>query len=267
MGTDELFYLERLRSFQEDEIQEQLLNEQYQYYMESTNTQSPYDYLKPPEEDSKLNQPTVEYRKYFYINENGLQLLISKRLDLNHLYVLELLSTGSNQKPEGRLKDWTQTLIRKGYLTGDYTLTLRGESLLADVQTGTETPTAIFSKKEDPFELWWHKAYPATDRFEMGGKLYLGTQKKHWQKEKCRILFWDAINQLKLGIDDIYWATIAHVEEAKLLSLENGASQLKYIPNSYDYLKNHAFLPFLEAGRKRKNAPVVNFKDPFTHNI
>lgn len=267
MGTEDLFYLEQLRSGQEDNSQELLLIEQYQYYMESNQAQSQFDYLKPKEATSEQGQTVKDHRKYFYITANGLELLIGKGLDLNHLFVLELLSTGMNQKPEGRLKDWTQTLVRKGYLTSDFTTTLRGEALLSDIETGAEMPVTVFSKKDDPFELWWREAYPLTDRFEMGGKLYMGTQKKHWQKEKCRALFWDAINQLKLAIDDIYWATIAHIEEAKLLSLESGTSQLKFISNSYDYLKDHCFLPFLEAGRKRKSSPLVKLKDPFTHNI
>ncbi|NLR61104.1 hypothetical protein HGH93_23585 [Chitinophaga polysaccharea] len=270
MGTEDLLHSEYQSAGYDDSFIEQQKSLMHQQYASEKQNINSTIFTMSTNDTAELEQfqtDSTTTKRYFSICLAGLEFLTVKNLDLNHLYLLELISLGVLPVIEGRLKDWAQTLIRKGYLTIEHQLTLKGEALLINVQEGIEPKQQTLTKSEDPFEKWWSLAYPSTDRFQQAGRLFFGTQKKHLKKEKCRKLFWENVNQLKIDGDDIFWATTVQVEEAKLDSFQKNQSQLKFIPNSYDYLDKQCFLPFIEAGRQRRNKTTIISKDPFSFNI
>lgn len=210
---------------------------------------------------------TVEESSRFNITLQGLALLLKKGLDLNHLYVLEKIVTQDFLLDQRVTRDWIQTLVRKGFLTTELQPTLKGDQLFLEVATGIENTVPVFTKKDDPFEKWWKEAYPDTDHFEYRGRVFPGVQSKKKEKELSRKYFWEGANELKIMADDIYWATIAHVEAAKEKSIQTGVSEITHIPNSERYLRQRCYLPFLEAGRQRRETPFSNRPDPYSHIV
>jgi hypothetical protein len=206
----------------------------------------------------------------FNLDLGGLMVLLKKGLDINHLYILTMISQQVDLSAIPKANDWKQTLIRKGFLTESLTLTMRGEQLFEEVLNGEVVAPQVFSKQDDPFEKWWSEAYPRTDAFEYKGRKFPGMQKKHYKKEESRKEYWAAINETKDTHEDIYWATICNVEAAKELSLIKGHSQIHYIPNSKRYLELRFYEPFVEAGRVRRNErppTSQSKKDPFSFSI
>lgn len=231
------------------------------------------NYMKMDQKTAGGNSEAVEEESrssLFNLDIKGLSVLLTKGLDLNHLYLLEQISRHADISSIAKAKDWRQTLIRKGFLTDEITLTKKGEQLFDEIWDGEVIVPQVFAKEDDPFEKWWSEAYPRTDAFEYKGKKFPGMQKKHFKKDECRKEYLAAINETKLSHEDIYWATICNVEEAKELSLVKGYSQIHYIPNSRRYLELRFFEPFIEAGRIRRNeqtTPSHNKKDPFNFSI
>jgi hypothetical protein len=194
----------------------------------------------------------IQQSSLFNIGIAGLTTLLEKRIDLNGLYLLHAISQGRALPTDNiKIKAWLQTLQRKKYVTDRGTITLKGKSLLNEVATGTKEVPVVYEKKDDPFEKWWKEAYPDTDHFEYNGQVFTGTQAKHEDKEECRKLYWEIVNEGEYTTEDIFWGTLCLVENAKKKSLQTGQSEIHYIPNSKRFLQLKKFVPFVKAGRSR----------------
>lgn len=199
----------------------------------------------------------------FNITTEGLKVLLEKKMDVNGLYMLHLLSRGVQVSLDDlKVKSWIQTLKRKKYISAEGTISLKGKTLLKEVDTGMADLPAAYAKADDPFEKWWFEAYPATDHLEYNGRVFPGTQSKRVEKEECRQLFWDIINEGEYSWQDIYWGTRSNVNNAKELSLQSGRSEIHFIANSKRYLLLRKFVPFVEAGRKLAGNGMTEIKQP-----
>lgn len=214
---------------------------------------------------SKCNETAIkdDTSCLFNVGPAGLSILLESGLELNHLYVLEQIAFSCFIQGHIKLQNWVQTLVRKRYVTPELELTLSGTCLLEEVRHGRRNPMPQYTKADDPFELWWKNAYPHTDMFEYNGISFTGTQSKLEDKEGSRKQYWEGINELRITTDDLFWATVCQVDNSKKLSLRSGRSELRYLPNSYRYLKLRYYKPFIEEGRKRRSSAITDNSNPF----
>lgn len=205
---------------------------------------------------------------HFKIPVEALSIILDQKADLNSVFLLHLLV---NQIPFDEnnihLSSWIQGLKRKGLLTEDRIVTLKGKQLLNAAMTAQFNPTQIPDKKNDPFEKWWKDAYPSTDYFELNGRVFNGTQQKKINKEGSRKLFYEIINEGLYTQDDIFDGTVFCIENAKELSLKSGKSEIQYISNSEKFLRIRQFAPFVEAARKKKAGKHLSTTSDFDFNI
>ena len=144
-------------------------------------------------------------------------------------------------------------LERKQLINGDK-LTLLGEELLNNLELEELAP--LKQKRVDKFEEWW-KIYPATDGFIMDGKTFMGTQSKRIKKEVCKSLFKKIVNE-GISEEDIISATKFHIDQAKKLSFKRGVSQISFIGNSYRYLNEKMFEPYIQSSKVVESKEMVN---------
>ncbi|SEW21885.1 hypothetical protein SAMN05428988_3260 [Chitinophaga sp. YR573] len=268
MGSEDLYHDECLQQCSDDELHHEMEYEHQMYLELNSQVKGTTNMSDGKSESNNLHLDIEDTEAYlFNIRSEGRRILLKENLDFNLLYVLELAYQNNLLPVTGKIADWCQTLIRKSYLTSDYKITIKGKKVLKQVRFGEEIPDPQYSKHDDPFEYWWKNAYPTTDMFEISGRQFAGHQKKNLDKEQSRKYYWNIINEGEYSTDDIYWATICQMENAKQLSLQSGRSELHYIPNCPRYLYIRSFTPFIEAGRnKRLNNNNIQ-SDPFTFSI
>lgn len=204
---------------------------------------------------------------HFNMEPGGVAVLLAKGLDINHLYVLEYLHIHKVLPNLNRVGDWIQTLFRKGYVTADNVVTLKGDQLLMEVGMGKEIEPIPYDQDSDWFLKWWLEAYPSTDAFNYKGVFFPGSQSKRDDKKESRKAFESAANEMRISQEDIYWATKAQISMAKEKSIQTGRSEITHIPNSLRYLQKRSFEPFIEAGRNLKTKPNKSTTDTFNHVI
>jgi len=188
----------------------------------------------------------MNYKKWKAINDDGyssdaisiLQFIKEQEeLDEEHLKTQSILS-----------------LLERKQLINENKLTLLGEELLNSLEL--EELVSIKKIKVDKFEDWW-KIYPATDGFTMDGKTFMGTQSKRIKKDACKALFKKIVNE-GYSEDDIINATKFHMEQAKKLSFKRGVSQISFIGNSFRYLNEKMFEPYIQSSKVVESKEMAN---------
>jgi len=144
-----------------------------------------------------------------------------------------------------------QMLLRKQLITEDNQVTMSGEELLSYMEDDGNPKELVKRLKTNDFEKWW-VTYPATNMFVYKNKTFKGTQSKRVKKLDCKQLFNKYINE-GFTADDIINATEYHIQMAKDLSFKKGENQISFIGNSYRYLNEKMFQPFIEIYKQNIN--------------
>lgn len=190
-----------------------------------------------------------------------LTIIQSKAMDINQYCLLCLVERGFDIRtiPDERVKSWLQGLVRKGFVTNESTLTIKGEEFwknISTVQFIPESSEPILyegSKQQlrDQFEYWWKNAYCKSNHFSFKGKSFMGTQKKDIKKEECFKHYATLVNSKKYTAMEILQGTLEHMRVAKELSFQTNDNKLTYIPNSERYLREEFFSVYIKKGEQK----------------
>jgi len=187
------------------------------------------------------------------------QELSKKGFTLDHIFLLMLIKEGHIIDPlitdSMKLDALHQSLIRKGLITDTNVITLIGQDLLDFM--ATKVAKAIVKKKPSTkeFDEWW-ESYPSTDHFEYKGRVFTGSRGMRVQKEKCKLKFNAILNEGIYTAKDIIEATKYVVMLKKEASLKKKSNELTYLQNSYTFINDGHYIPFVELAEK--GIPITN---------
>lgn len=179
--------------------------------------------------------------------------LLKKGFTLDHIFFLMLIKEGHDVSPliedNIRLEGLSLALIRKGAITDTFRITLLGQELLDFMST--KIAKAMVKKKPSSkdFDAWW-EAYPSTDHFEYKGRVFTGSRGMRVQKEKCRLKFNAILNEGVYTAKQIIDATNYIVTLKKESSLLKKSNELTYLQNSYTFINDGHYVPFIELAEK-----------------
>lgn len=221
--------------------------------------------LQSQESSLGLSQDSVspspsENNVLFNISLDGFRQLVTNQIDLNCLYILESISLSidiSKEIKTSKVAAWFQTLLRKGYITENNTITPPGADLLRIVKGNHDIKRAIVrlaTSNEQGFEQWW-KEFPSTDVFEYKGIKFVGTRSLRSDKPACTVLFSRVINEGEYTAEDLIRALKYEIILKKEDSVKNRTNKLSFLSNSATYLRQRKFDGFVEVS---KNSPIFN---------
>jgi len=177
----------------------------------------------------------MNYKKWKQISDDG--------YSSDAISILQFIKEEEELDAEHIKTNSILSLLNRKELIHEGKLTLLGQELLNSLEV--EELVSIKKIKVDKFDEWW-SCYPATDGFTMDGKIFMGTQSKRVKKDACKILFRKIVNE-GFSEENIIQATKFHMEQAKKLSFKRGVSQLSFIGNSYRYLNEKMFEPYIDS--------------------
>ena len=187
----------------------------------------------------------------FNLTIEGFKQLHTFGIDLNHLFVLECLSEGTdieNHLNNSKIKAWKQNLYRKSLLTEDGKITTLGKELLSSLKNPLSSPRDVIKKSRteslDTFEQWW-KEYPPTDAIYINGKNMGGSRGLRQKKEECRKKFNDILLEGEHSPEDMIRALKREIFLKTQLSAKENENKLKYMQNSATYLNQRTFENFM----------------------
>jgi len=191
--------------------------------------------------------------------------LMKKSYSLDALYLLNLISEEYDVSvlTEGskKIKAIYNSLVRKGMITNDEKLTTLGLDLLEFVRIKTNKKFIKKKVARSDFDDWW-EAYPTTDEFKMGNKLFKGSRALRIGTEKCRLLYNKIIDEGKYTKEDLIGALKYEVKMRKSNSLKKNSNDLSWMKSSEPYLNQQAFDAFVELSRKgavQSAGPIGSF--------
>lgn len=190
--------------------------------------------------------------KLFNINEGHFLSLCKKKIPLNSIYLLEMIKQGKEPEDDSYMAN-LQWLQRKGYIDNKQQITQYGQELYDSLFIEGEQIVAKRTKKEKNslFEIWWG-IFPSSDGFETNGRLFKGTRKLTQKKADCEKLFNVLINSQFTG-EQIIQATRVHIGNLIENSFKSRRNALTYLPNSYRYLNEKLFEPFLNKEQEEES--------------
>lgn len=175
--------------------------------------------------------------------------------NLDHVFLLMQIEIGLDfsQSESPKMKALHQGIYRKGLITENGTITLRGKELLKYVETDEEQPVAKPIKKvkipKEDFEAWW-KAYPGTDTFSHKGIKFGGTRSLRTKRDDCKLKFDKIIAEGEYTVAEMIAALNYEVLQKKENSVKQKANKLSFLQNSLTYLNQRTFEPFIELVRE-----------------
>ena len=184
--------------------------------------------------------------------------------NLDHVYLLMQIENGLDfsQSENPRMKALHQGIYRKGLITEDGKVTLRGKELLKYVNETEEQPVAKPLKKlkipKENFEAWW-KAYPGTDTFSHKSSKFTGTRSLRTKKDDCKAKFDNIIAEGEYTVQEMIAALEYEVLQKKENSIKHKTNKLTFMQNSLTYLNQRTFEPFIELireGHKVEETPT-----------
>ena len=185
------------------------------------------------------------------ITNHHFEELIKKGYSIDMIVMLDWINRNLDVtemcKNSIKIKAIYNTMIRKGLITSEETLTENGIEILDFISKKTNKK---FNKKKieiSEFDEWWF-SFPSTDIFTHKGKKFKGSRSLRTSKEKCRLLFNKFIIDKKYTKKQIIDATMYDVELKKNNSVRNNKNNLSFLQNSYTYLLNESFESFIEFG-------------------
>jgi hypothetical protein len=176
--------------------------------------------------------------------------LIKKGYSLDVIYLLKLIEQQMDVQPlcEGSMKIAAlyQTLIRKGLIsTSDEKITTEGTELLKFIESKEATKIVKRKPATTEFEEWW-KAYPGTDTFTHKGKKFTGARSLRQNKDECRLRFDKILLEGEYTAAQMIEALNFDVLQKKENSVKTSTNRLSYMQNSFTYLNQRSFEPFIE---------------------
>ena len=176
--------------------------------------------------------------------------LIKKGYSLDVIYLLKLIEQKFDVQPlcEGSMKIAAlyQTLIRKGLISNtDEKITTVGEELLKFIETKEATKIVKRKPATTEFEEWW-KAYPGTDTFTHKSKKFTGNRGLRQHKDECRLKFDKILLEGEYTAAQLIEALNFDVLQKKENSVKTGTNRLMYMQNSFTYLNQRSYEPFIE---------------------
>jgi len=156
-----------------------------------------------------------------------------------------------------------QTLLRKQLVTNENRLTTEGKELLAFFDLPSKEKITRIERDKDGFEKWWN-TYPGTDTFKHKGVSFSGTRALRINKEECQIKFNKIILEGEHTSDMLIKALEFDVLQKKENSIKNKTNKLTYMQNSFTYLNQRTFEPFIDLikeGETIKESPTQHSVD------
>ncbi len=138
-----------------------------------------------------------------------------------------------------------QGLVRKGLITENNTISLKGQELLEFVKTKGSNNFLKKKPSSKNFETWW-KSFPGTDTFTYKKMSFIGSRSLRTGKNECKIKFEKILNEGEYTAKEVTDALIYDVKQKKESSIICKANKLKYLQNSLTYLNQRSFEPFIE---------------------
>lgn len=188
--------------------------------------------------------------KLFKITYFHFKALKEQGYSLDSLFILHLIDSGIDiaQLGDHRADLLREGLIRKNLITSDNKITDVGQKLLLFCET--KAKKLKLPKVEDKFFDEWWDSFPSTNFFEYKGKQFIGSQSKRVKGTECRSLFNQMVTSGEFTAEEIIKATKFHINLTKEQSFSEGKNGLTYISNSYTYLQQKKFQPFIELSMK-----------------
>jgi hypothetical protein len=186
----------------------------------------------------------------FNVTPSHFEQLLKQSYSLDHIFLLKLVEANIDIQPltDGSMKiaGLYQSLVRKG-LVSDVTqeITQVGRELLTFADSEVKQPMKKLKQKSSDFDAWWN-AFPSTDNFEHNGKKFIGSRGLKRNREECRIKFNKILAEGDYTAEDIVNATLLDVFLKKQASVKNGDNRMSFIQNSFTYISQRSFEPFLE---------------------
>lgn len=186
----------------------------------------------------------------FNVTPSHFEQLLKQSYSLDHIFLLKLVEANIDIQPltDGSMKiaGLYQSLVRKG-LVSDVTqeITQVGRELLTFADSEIKKPMRKLKQKTSDFDAWWN-VFPSTDNFEHRGKKFFGSRGLKRNREECRIKFNKILAEGDYTVEDIVNATLLDIFLKKESSVKNGDNRMSYIQNSYTYITQRSFEPFLE---------------------
>lgn len=186
----------------------------------------------------------------FNVTPSHFEQLLKQSYSLDHIFLLKLIEANIDIQPltDGSMKiaGLYQSLVRKG-LVSDVTqeITQVGRELLTFADSEIKKPMRKLKQKASDFDAWWN-VFPSTDNFEHRGKKFFGSRGLKRNREECRIKFNKILAEGDYTVEDIVNATLLDIFLKKESSVKNGDNRMSYIQNSYTYITQRSFEPFLE---------------------
>ena len=177
--------------------------------------------------------------------------IIKNGYSLDVIFLLLLAEKGIDVifycKSSPKLEAMCQNLIRKGLMTEWNQVTLSGRAVLdflklEDVQ---EVDLVKRKKIDTEFQRWW-ETYPGTDTFTYKNKKFSGTRTIRVKKEECKAKIDKILDEGDYTIDEIIEALEFEVLQKKENSIKTKTNKLTYMQNSFTYLNQRTFEPFIE---------------------
>lgn len=186
--------------------------------------------------------------------------IIKNGLSLDHIYMLQMYEQECDISVFSiKLKGYRLTLIRKGYLNEDNTLTGEGKSILktGDIHETLKANKAKIKAKTEKiktdFDRWW-EVFPSTDRIKEANMDV--TRNLQEAKSKCRELFREIVDKGEHTAEEIIKATAWDVQNRINISIKTRKNSLTFLQNSATYLRQRTFAAFigLEINKKEEQS-------------
>lgn len=185
----------------------------------------------------------------FNITSYHFDELLKKGYSLDGIFLLTLLKDNIEIKElcdgSAKIQLLHQTLLRKGLITENNTITILGNDLLSFLQTENEVPIKKTKIKKESFDEWW-KSYPGTDTFIHKDKEFSGTRSLRVKKDDCKAKFEKILAEGEYSVEEMIQALEYEVLQKKNNSVKDKTNKLSYMQNSHTYLNQRTFEPFIE---------------------
>jgi hypothetical protein len=195
---------------------------------------------------------------------NQFKEIIKKGYSLDHIFLLQLVKEGRALDELGpKIENINNALIRKG-LVFDNKLTLEGEEVLKYLSTpytGLKLEAKKTKEKDDSFSKWW-EAFPSTDTFKVGNKLFKGTRSLKAKKEDCKAKLKAILNEGEYTVDDLINALKLEVHQKAENSLKTGQNKLSFMQNSLTYLNQRTFESYVDLYKSGIGIEIEKIKAP-----
>jgi hypothetical protein len=189
--------------------------------------------------------------------------LIKKSYSLDIVFLLKMIEEGISVielcSSSAKICNMMQTLVRKGLITKENKLTIQGADLLKFMEAEQPIKIVKTAPANVQFEEWW-KAFPGTDTFTHKGVKFDGSRSLRKDKEGCKLKFDKILEEGEYTAAELIAALNYDVLQKKENSVKQKSNRLTYLQNSFTYLHQRSFEPFIELikqGETVQEAPKI----------